>query len=72
MVSQALKLDIDLKFDQNAPFVHQEGNTECGMYSLYLIVSLLQDKHTYNFFKNTKISDEAMEKMRDRYFNNDI
>ena len=72
VVSQALKLDIDLKFDQNAPFVHQEGNTECGMYSLYLIVSLLQDKHTYNFFKNTKISDEAMEKMRDRYFNNDI
>jgi hypothetical protein len=69
VVSQALKLDIDLKFDQNAPFAHQEGNTECGMYSLYLIVSLLQDKHAYNFFKNTKIRDEAMEKMRDRYFN---
>jgi hypothetical protein len=69
VVAQALKLDIDLTFDQNAPFAHQEGNTECGMYSLYLIVSLLQDKHAYNFFKNTKIRDEAMEKMRDRYFN---
>lgn len=74
VVSQCLKLDkpIDLTFDQNAPFVHQEGNTECGMYSLYLIITMIQDKHPYSFFKNTKISDEAMEKMRDRYFNNDL
>jgi len=72
VVSQALKLGIDLTFDQNAPFAHQEGNTECGMYSLYLIITLIKDRHPYSFFKNTKISDEAMEKMRDRYFNNDI
>ena len=74
VISQGLSLDkpIDLTFDQNAPFVHQEGNTECGMYSLYLIISLISDAHNYKFFKETKISDEAMEKMRDRYFNNDL
>ena len=72
VVSQAMKLDIELTVDENAPFVHQEGNTECGMYSLYLIISLIKDTHNYNFFKKTKISDEAMEKMRDRYFNNDL
>jgi hypothetical protein len=74
VISQALKLEkpIELTFDQNAPFVHQEGNTECGMYSLYLIITMIQDRHPYNFFKNTKISDAAMEKMRDRYFNNDL
>jgi hypothetical protein len=74
VISQGLTLDkpIDLTFDQNAPFVHQEGNTECGMYSLYLIISLISDAHNYKFFKETKISDEAMEKMRDRYFNNDL
>ena len=72
VVKQAAELKIDLTFDQNAPFAHQEGNTECGMYSLYLIVTLLKDAHSYTFFKNTKISDEAMEKMRDKYFNPEL
>jgi hypothetical protein len=72
VVSQALQLDIELTLDQNAPFAHQEGNTECGMYSLYFIISLVKDTHNYEFFKKTKISDAAMEKMRDRYYNNDI
>ena len=70
--SQALKLNIRMTLDSNTPFVHQEGNTECGMYSLYLIISLLQDSHSYTFFKDTKITDEAMERLRDRYFNNDL
>ena len=68
-MKQAEELNIKLQLDENAPFIHQEGNTECGMYSLYLIVTLLRDTHNYNFFKTTKISDEAMEKMRDKYFN---
>ena len=72
IIEQANKLSIKLSFDQNAPFPHQEGNTECGMYSLYLIITLLIDKHPYTFFKKTKISDEAMEKMRDKYFNPDL
>ena len=76
VVSQALQLKtakypdgVKLTFDQNSPLAHQEGNTECGMYSLYLIVTLLKDKHPYEFFKTTKITDEAMESMRDTYFN---
>lgn len=69
VMKQAEELNIKLKLDENAPFIHQEGNTECGMYSLYFIISLLRDTHNYSFFKNTKISDEAMEKMRDKYFN---
>lgn len=72
IIDQANNLGIKLSFDQNAPFIHQEGNTECGMYSLYLIVTLLKDKHPYTFFKKTKISDDAMEKMRDKYFNPDL
>jgi hypothetical protein len=72
VIGQAAKLKINLTFDQNAPFVHQEGNTECGMYSLYLIITLISDAHNYKFFKETKITDDAMENLRDRYFNNDI
>jgi hypothetical protein len=78
VISQGLQLKttkypdgVRLTFDQNAPFAHQEGNTECGMYSLYFIVTLLKsDKDKpYEFFKTTKISDASMEKMRDKYFN---
>jgi hypothetical protein len=72
VMDQAKKEGIKLKFDQNAPFAHQEGNTECGMYSLYFIISLLTEKHNYNFFKKTKISDEAMEHLRDVYFNSNL
>jgi hypothetical protein len=77
VISQGLKLNttkypdgLELKFYENAPFIHQEKNTECGMYSLYFIVTLLKDAHDYTFFKKKKISDEAMEDMRDKYFNN--
>lgn len=72
VIDQASKLNIKLKFDQNAPKIHQEGNTECGMYSLYLIVTLLTDAHPYVFFKKTKIIDKAVENLRDRYYNNDL
>ena len=73
VVSQALELyDMRLTFDQNYPTAHQKGNTECGMYSLYLIVTLLKDMHDYKFFKTEKISDEAMEQLRDEYFNPDL
>ena len=72
IIQQAAELDITLTMDQNAPFAHQEGNTECGMYSLYLIITLLRDRHDYRFFKTTKISDSAMENMRDKYFNPEL
>ena len=72
IMEQAEQIGIHLTMDQNTPFAHQEGNTECGMYSLYLIISLLKDKHKYDFFKTTKISDKAMENMRDKYFNPEL
>jgi hypothetical protein len=72
VIKQARFVGLELTLDQNAPFSHQEGNTECGMYSLYLIITLLKERHNYNFFKTTRISDKAMENMRDRYYNSDL
>jgi hypothetical protein len=73
VVSQALDLyNMKLVFDTNEGNAHQKGNTECGMYSLYLIVTLLRELHTYKFFKDRKISDAAMESLRDEYYNSDI
>jgi len=79
VISQGLQIKtkkypsgIRLKYDLNAPFVHQESDTECGMYSLYLIVTLLKDVHNYTFFKTNKITDELMDSLRDKYFNSDM
>jgi hypothetical protein len=63
---------VRLAFHENAPLAHQEGNTECGMYSLYLIVTLLKEIHTFSYFQHNKITDAAMENLRDTYYNSDI
>ena len=69
IIKQASTKGIKLIYDQNYPFNHQEGNTECGMYSLFFIISLLSDAKDCNFFKTTKIKDDDMENLRDKYFN---
>jgi hypothetical protein len=63
---------IHFKFDQNYPVEHQYGNTECGIYSLYFIVHMLEDKHTAEYFKTHIMKDEYMEKFRKVYFNQDL
>jgi hypothetical protein len=38
---------------------HQKGNTECGVYSMFYIISRLHDI-PYRFFEHTRIPDEDM------------
>ena len=64
-----LKTPIDFHFDQNHPTEHQYGDTECGIYSLYFIAHMLEDKHTENYFKTHILSDKYMEQFRKVYFN---
>ena len=59
-----------IKVYSNKGFTHQHGNTECGMYSLYFISSLLSKKHHYSYFNTVRIPDIAMENLRDEYYNN--
>ena len=60
---------------------HQMGDTECGMYSLFFIISMLtntiggDEKKTFknyidkiNFFTKKRIDDKEMENLRDKYF----
>ena len=63
------KCNMNLKLDSNHPFVHQHSNTECGMYCLYFIVSLLKNTHNMNYFKKKRIPDSYVEKFRNIYFN---
>ena len=48
---------------------HQKGDTECGMYALFMIIGLLTKAMTVEDFTTTRITDTQMEKLRREYFN---
>ena len=58
-----------VKFLSNMGMKHQYSYTECGMYCLYFIITLLTDKQSYDFFQNHRITDKLVEKYRNVYFN---
>lgn len=77
---QAFKLrGSKLRLHTNYKYDHQEGNTECGMYALLFIITMLTGKHNdvqfkslrekIQFFKKYKIEDDYVEKLREEYFN---
>ena len=67
------------KYNDNHTKEHQEGNTECGMYSLFFIITMLTSKtefkkrmslkDKFKLFKKTRIPDKYVEKYRKKYFN---
>lgn len=62
---------IDLTFDQNHPVEHQYGNSACGVYSLFFIVHMLEDKFTGGYLKTHVLPDAYIQKFRKVYFNED-
>jgi hypothetical protein len=81
---QAKELNMNLRFYQNHPFEHQMGENECGMYSLFFIITMLTGqiedpgKPTKKFknhgaiirmFKKQQIPDRYMNKYRNIFFN---
>ena len=68
----SLKKRIDFTFDQNYPVEHQYGNTECGIYSLFFIAHMLEDKITTHYLKTHVLKDKYMENFRNIYFNSDL
>jgi hypothetical protein len=71
---QGLELEtpIDFKYDSNEGIEHQYGNTECGIYSIYFIVHMLEDKMSEDYVKTHILKDEYMEKFRRVYFNDSL
>jgi hypothetical protein len=67
-----LQLPIHFKFDQNHPVEHQYGNTECGVYSLFFIIYMLQDKITGSHLKKKIYKDKFIEQYRKIFFNEDL
>ena len=56
----------------NHKMEHQFEDTECGMYSLYFIINMLTKKKRWEHFCKNKITDNAVSKFRNIYFNKDL
>ena len=67
-----LKNPIYFKFDQNYPVEHQYKNTECGIYSIFFLVHMLEDKITGEYLKTHILKDEYIQKFRKIYFNEEL
>ena len=47
VIEQARKLGRVVNFEENGPVAHQKGGTECGMYSLFFITTMLEYDKQY-------------------------
>lgn len=66
---QGKQRGINFVYDENHPVEHQYGDTECGIYSLFFIVHMLQNKITQEYMKTHVLKDKYMEAFRNKYFN---
>ena len=64
---QAAREGINLKLNTIAR-EHQKGDSECGMYTLFFIMSLLEKKLSPADFERTRIPDNDMRALRKVYF----
>jgi hypothetical protein len=69
---QNMNPKMNFTYDENHPVEHQYGNTECGIYSIFFIVHMLEDKMTENYLKTHVLKDEYMQKFRKVYFNDKL
>ncbi len=71
VIEQGNKLDspVHFIFDQNHPIEHQYKNTECGIYSLFFIIHMLEDKINGEYLKTHILKDKYIEKYRKIFFN---
>ena len=67
-----LRPKILFEFDQNHPVEHQYGDTECGVYSLFFIIYMLQDKISGSHLKKKIYNDKFIEQYRTIFFNQEL
>ena len=69
VMQQGRSLGIQFKYYENRK-QHQKRNTECGMYSLFMIVNLIEGTRTpEEFMRGVRIPDSHMLEFRNEYFN---
>lgn len=68
IMEESTQLNIPMKLYENKKG-HQRTNTECGIYSLYIVTELLYGRKTPAYFMNNRVPDCDMIALRKRYFN---
>jgi len=69
---QGMLLGLDIKYDDTHKIPHQKKNTECGMYSLFFIAYMLENKINAEFLKDNIIGDDYVAKYRNIFFNKSL
>jgi len=79
VVIQGSQIGINFNVYDNGSFQHQYGNNECGMYSLFFIITMLTGNTEFKknmsmqkrieLFKRKRIPDKMVWDYRDLYFN---
>jgi hypothetical protein len=69
-MKQGKALGLDFKYIVNNK-EHQKRNTECGIYSLFMIINLLKETRTPEDFLTTLFTDKEMERFRNIFFNSE-
>jgi hypothetical protein len=81
LVQQGLSMSnpIKLHYYENCPLEHQMGTTECGMFTLFFLITMITNKaegkvlknyvEKIKFFKNKRIPDKYVFRFRKIYFN---
>ena len=67
IVKESIGMGKKFKYIQNRRR-HQWSNSECGMYCLYFVVSLVKGKK-FSAFERKRVDDKFMKKLRNIYFN---
>lgn len=64
------KQDSAMKLEQNHPVEHQYGESECGMYAMFFIVTMLETNNFKLFTNKNKVfKDHLMVRMRSEVYN---
>ena len=68
--AQGRAIGKNFSYEHNS-FEHQMEDTECGIYTLYFIINMLKGRN-FSYFKQNRIADETMMKLRKKYFNQQL
>ena len=60
---------IDFQFDTTTGVHHQLENSECGIYSLFFIINMLEENIDKKYLKNNLFRDKYINQFREIYFN---
>lgn len=66
---QAQQVGYTLKLMDTNGLKHQYKTTECGVYCIYFIVSLMKQIHTPEYWQTHRIPDHVIEEYRSKFWN---